>query len=376
MSEQHIRVFVVDDDATARLAVIGMLEEPEYSLRECADGPALLAALEEETPDLVLLDIEMPGMDGLAACRAVRAAGHDTLQIVFVSAHNDIGTRLAAYDAGGNDFITKPCEPEELARKIDIARRGTLRWRDLGSRVQDAQRMAFTTMSALGETGVVLEFLRSSFACQDAAALAGKLLDALRQFDLEGLAKMRTSEGDVCFSPQGDCSPLERSIIDHASGMERIFQFRDRLAINYPGVTLLVQHLPIADNDRIGRLRDHLAILVEGADARLQAMETERRERMQASGIGEVLAELTATLDEIDRLQAQLRLQATEIDEAYLEELVGAFVHLGLTDDQERTLADMAERTHKELNALRDADRNSSDRLRAVARRLGGLAQV
>lgn len=369
-----MKIFIVDDDAAERLTAAAALDAPDFEVSEFPDAAAMLVAVEQETPDLVLLDIEMPGMDGIAACRALRAAGHSDLQVIFVSAHNDLATRLLAYEAGGNDFIVKPYKLEELAHKVRAIRQYADQLRDLAAQAQDAQRTAFTVMSAMAETGVVLEYLRAFFACDTPDALAAKLLEALRQFELDALIELRTAAGRRCHASRGLCSPLECSILEHASGMDRIFQFHDRLAINYPNVTLIALALPVADADRIGRLRDHLAILAEGADARLQAMEVARRQQTQTQGIAEAIGDLTRALEEIDRLSAAHRLRAAEIDEAYLAELIDAFVHLGLTEDQERTLAEMAERTHMQLAALRDEGSDVGDRLRGVARKLERLA--
>jgi CheY-like chemotaxis protein len=373
---QAFNIFIVDDDATARMVAAAALDAPEYAVREFSDAPALLAALQDFdtiTPDLILLDIEMPGMDGIEACRALRAAGNQATQVMFVSARNDLQTRLTAYDAGGNDFIVKPYELDELARKAAVARQYAARQLELGAQAQFAQQTAFTAMSSMAEMGVVLAFLRDSFACDTPAALAAKLFDALRQFGLDGLARLTSAGAWQHFASHGECTPIECGILDHAATLERIFQFRNRLTVNYANITLIAHPLPLDDPDRVGRLRDHIAILAEGAAVRLQAMETMRRQQAQAGGIGEAVTELTATIEEIDRQQAAHRLRAAEIDEAFLEELIAAFVHLGLTEDQEKTLADMAQRTHGQLTELRDAAGESSDRLREVTHKLNRL---
>lgn len=371
--EQSFPIYLVDDDANARLIATEVLNMQGFSVCEFSDGATLLAAAETDAPDVILLDIEMPGMDGITACRALRTAGLRNTQIIFISAHNNLDMRLTAYEVGGNDFIAKPYEPAELVRKVDMARLNAAHRRELLDQVQYAQRTAFSAMSSMAEMGVLLEFLRESFSCETIEALAGKLFNTLREYDLTGLFAMRSSTGQLCFSPHGTCTPLECSILEHSSGLERIFQFRNRLVINYPTVTLLVHLPPDADAERVGRLRDHLAVLTEGAAARLLAMETMQRQLAQASGIRVAVAELTQTLVEIDQLQAAHRLRATEIDQAYLEELIDAFVHLGLTEDQEQTLAEMAQHTHMQLASLRDESSNVGDNLREVVRKLDRL---
>ncbi len=367
-----MKIFVVDDDPAARMIAVDRLTHPSYEVQEFDSGVALLEAM-ADAPDLILLDIEMPGLNGISACRALRQEGGEHAQVIFVSAHDDIESRLAAYDAGGNDFIVKPYDAAELMQKVRVAEESLTRNAALADQAQFAQRTAFAAMSSMGEMGTVLQFLRTSFSCENADRLAALLFEALQQYELPGLLEVRMASRRLCFSSRGECTPLENSILQHASAMDRIFQFRDRLAINYPNLTLLVPELPMHDPDRVGRLRDHLAILAEGADARVRAMETEQMRATQADAIVEAVRELTATLASVEKSQAESRLRSTEINSAYLHDLTRAFVNLGLSEDQESALADMAQRTHAQLDALRDDEFVIGDRLRAVTGRLRGL---
>lgn len=369
-----MKVHIVDDDPVARMVAAACLDLPDVSFQEFADSAQMHAALAEETPDLILLDIDMPGEDGLAACRKVRADGNESSQVMFVSVRNDLDTRLAAYDAGGNDFIVKPYEPEELARKVAVARQAVANRRGLAAQTDEARQTAFTAMTAMGEMGVVLDFMRAFFACETAEALAAKLLEGIGQFGLHGLAELRGREGRVCRSSQGTCTALEASILEHTSGMDRIFQFRDRIAINFPSVTVVIQSLPLDDPERTGRLRDLFAIFVEAADARLQALETARRHHTHMSGLADVIAELSHSLAGIDKVQTMQRLRSAETLQAFSNDANAAFVRLGLSDDQEVALSRMVERTQGQLAAIADEASTVGDSLRIIARRLQALA--
>ncbi|MFA6443213.1 MAG: response regulator, partial [Sterolibacterium sp.] len=153
MTEPAPKIFIVDDDPSARMVATFQMEGSDARIREFGDGDSCLAAL-DEGPDIVILDIEMPGTDGIAVCRGIRAAGLAETQIIFVSSHNDLETRLTAYDAGGNDYIIKPYDPEELARKIDVAKRAMEATRSGAMQARMAQQAAFAAMSSMGETGV------------------------------------------------------------------------------------------------------------------------------------------------------------------------------------------------------------------------------
>lgn len=377
MTEQHaLNIFLVDDDPTARAMAVFQLDSLDAHVTEFGSGAACLAALDSAAPpDIAILDVEMPDLDGIALCARMRAAGCTDTEVIFISAHDDLETRLNAYSAGGNDYLVKPFIPEELRHKLEVARRSILARREVAEHERSARAAAFSAMSTMGEMGVIVEFMRASFACATPEEIGALLCEALTQYGLRGFVHLHDERMGCCYSSTGRCTALEASILDHLKGMDRIFQFRDRLSINYPHVTLLIPDLPIDEHERAGRLRDHLAILVEGAEARFLALSSDMQRRAQGAAVRAAAAELSAVVEENERAQAQIRLRAMQVDEAYLENLARVFVSLGLSEDQEKALADMAQRAHMEISALHDEASGLSDRLRPVACRMEELAR-
>ena len=370
-----MRIFVVDDDPLLRMVILEELKDPRDTVREFADGkPVLGAVAEGDVPELILMDIDMPEMDGITACLTLHEQGYHQVQVIFISSHDDLETRLSAYAAGGSDYLVKPPSFEDVTAKVAVARRFHDEKTSLSSSVQFAQQTAFTAMSSMGELGVVLQFLRNSFACEDVDAVASMLFDALAQYGLEGMLELRGPEARH-FASHGVCTPLQESVLSHARKMERIFRFRSQLSIHYPQAALVVVNLPL-DEDLVGRLRDHLAILVEGADARMKALNSERRQTMQGQGIHLALGDLTQTLEDIELSQAHSRIRTMEIDMQFLEQLTSAFATLGLTDGQEETLANLARDTHVQLAELRDLDTSAGERLRGIRQRLSDLVET
>ncbi|MEY2631731.1 MAG: hypothetical protein RIR00_385 [Pseudomonadota bacterium] len=370
-----LNIFIVDDDPTARMLMGFLFDELGYAIKDFADGASCLkavAANPDARPDIVLLDVEMPGMNGLEVCRQLRI-DDDRVQIIFISAHDDVDTRLSAYDCGGNDFIVKPVLPEELSRKIQVAERALQAYQDLRRQADFARQAAFTAMSSMGEMGTIVEFIKDSFAASDAPSLVQSLFRALRQYELVGLVELRLPDGSLYLSTQGECTQLEREILSHARNLQRIFQFSNRLAINYNALTLLVPNLPVDDPDRVGRLRDHLAILAEIAEARIGAQISETWRLQQAQGVLAVASELGETLGEIETSQQQNRLRALESANGYLTGLERAFVQLGLTESQENTLVSMAQQAIEQIVAIQDDARRLDDRITQAANRLRNL---
>jgi two-component system response regulator MprA len=119
-----IAVLVVDDDAPILRMLERTLTAEGYEVETAADGGAALAAVERAVPDVVVLDVAMPGLDGLAVCRRLRRAGL-AVPVLLLTARDSVSDRVAGLDAGADDYLVKPFAPEELlARVRALLRRG------------------------------------------------------------------------------------------------------------------------------------------------------------------------------------------------------------------------------------------------------------
>ena len=113
------KVLVVDDDPQIRRILERMLVGSSYEVRTAGDGLAALNQVKEDPPDLVILDIMMPGMSGIEVCRQIREAnpGHP-FQVLMLSAKDSQADRRRALEYGANDYVTKPFHIASLVRKI------------------------------------------------------------------------------------------------------------------------------------------------------------------------------------------------------------------------------------------------------------------
>src|SRR3954468_21129258 len=118
------RVLVVDDDALVRRMLTRSLVAEGFEVEHVADGGAALAAAEASAPDLVVLDVTMPGLDGLAVCRRLRANGLRG-SILMLTARDAVADRVAGLEAGADDYLVKPFAVEELVARLHaLTRRG------------------------------------------------------------------------------------------------------------------------------------------------------------------------------------------------------------------------------------------------------------
>ncbi|MFG2570766.1 response regulator transcription factor [Streptomyces sp. NPDC048567] len=159
-------VLVVDDDPTVAEVVAGYLTGAGYDVARAADGPAALALDAARRPDLAVLDLMLPGMDGFEVCRRMRARG--PVPVIMLTARGDEDDRILGLETGADDYVTKPFSPRELVLRVDSVLR-----RARAASVPAGQPRL------LEGAGLVLDPAARSATCR-----GGRLSLTLREFDL------------------------------------------------------------------------------------------------------------------------------------------------------------------------------------------------
>jgi signal transduction histidine kinase len=144
-------VLIVDDDLTARETLVAMLEGENYDLQLAKDGIQALQMLEQLQPDLILLDVMMPRMDGYEVCRRIRS----TIQlaevpIILLTALDDRDSLVRGIEAGADDFLSKPADRRELTARVRTITRLN-RYRTLMEQRENIRHMAERTVAAQEE---------------------------------------------------------------------------------------------------------------------------------------------------------------------------------------------------------------------------------
>lgn len=144
-------VLIVDDDLTARETLVAMLEGEHYDLQLAKDGTQALQMLEQIQPDLILLDVMMPGMDGYEVCRRVRSTPQFAeVPIILLTALDDRASLVRGIESGADDFLSKPADRRELTARVRTITRLN-RYRTLMEQRENIRRMAERTVTAQEE---------------------------------------------------------------------------------------------------------------------------------------------------------------------------------------------------------------------------------
>lgn len=365
MPKQNFSIFIVDDSASTRLYLRSLLEPIGYKIFEYADGELCIANVSQFNPSLIILDIEMSGKNGIETCKELRKNGYEQ-QILFFSSNDDWNVRLLAYDVGGNDFIQKGTEQDLLEIKVKLAEQAEANKVDLQDRLLFSQNTAHSAIASLGETGIVLHFLRKSFACHTLVQIANALIEAVAQFDLNAIVALNGNGTDVYRNMHEACNPLEVSILNRLSQLGRIYEAPDRIGINYPHAQLLLSGLSNEDSEKIGRLRDHLALICEGADARVISLEQQLEKDKQHRLITNTSKEMSELVADISMSQNANHARLVTVIDNFRSNLDNLFFKLGLSENQEMQLHQLANQLYGETSEIFQQELEVSERLNQI----------
>jgi len=325
---QTIRILIVEDDITSQLMLKTMLAD--YMLTIVGSGEdALEVAIDEW--DLVILDINLPGIDGYETCRRLRAMeSHQRTPIVFLSSYTELEDRLQAFDAGGNDYVSKPFDVRELTTKIEFFCVATNKHKQTDKELRDSHGMLMSVQTASAKLQSITRFIQATLFCHDIETLLKHFFNAAKNMGVEGVLQYDTKAGSGVDSSDGTVSVLEREILEMSSAMSRIHEFgQGRAIFRWGHATLLTR--------KVGDMIDTLAIFMDALEAGIKSIDSEYT-LMQK--VKEVEEQNSAMRDRVDGLFKQMTgelkdavvaiAMVTEMDfddEERLNDLVDDFSH-------------------------------------------------
>ncbi|AGP38368.1 hypothetical protein SCE1572_30120 [Sorangium cellulosum So0157-2] len=299
-------MLVIDDNEQNRALAQATLEDDGYEVVLAVTGEEGIQQFERHTPDCVLLDVRMPGMDGFAVCARIRSLPEGaSTPIVFLTALRDVDTFDSALRAGGDDFLTKPIRPSELLVRVQAA----LRLRRLGAELREhvelvrQQRDALMRLQLQKEqlTAFVVHDLKNPVSSMDLhaqfllrdRALPEQARDSARHIRAQAQALLRLIYNllDISKSEEGRLAP-ERARVDLRALVQEAFAALDlrasarsialREAVEVPAVradpdllrrtieNLLenaIVHAPAGTAVTVSTIKDGAAVEIRVADA-------------------------------------------------------------------------------------------------------------
>lgn len=350
------KILIVDDEPLNLDIFVELLEE-RYQVVCLKNGEQCLEQIKNISPDLLLLDVNMPGLSGLETCVKLKQdSDTSAIPVIFVSALSLPEERMAGYEAGGDDYITKPFIEEELLAKITLALNNKQKIQEFQQSSQDAMSTAMTAMSSIGEVGNVLRFFRESFAINSFDELALRVVEVCQEYGLNSAVLVRADGVIKRASSSGAIRPLEFKVLEELQNVNRIYDFGSRTAFNFTHVSFLILNMPIDDMDRYGRFKDHLALVGEGAQARVEAMIADVARLKQQERQKEVIKATSEALQLFEKEQRENKFMLTREMEEMTVKIEKVISTLGMNEEQEETIINAIKETDATVVEIFDRD--------------------
>ncbi len=338
------RILIVDDSPQDIHMLIGELNDT-YIITASTSADDGIAALrvEDKKPDLILLDVNMPGKDGYEACREIKNdPGLKDIDVIFLSANDTTEEIIKGLDLGAVDYIVKPYEPAILRSKIKNALESVTRKANLQQQAEAANQLIYTVMSESGNLSGIINFMRMSFEASTSSELMKITLDALRQTNLNAVVLFEQDTVSELGSTGADPNMLEVELLSRMKGHDKpFFEHGARLFVVQKSIVVLIKNMP-EDNEKRGSLKDHLMILLEGANAKLKFfVELSAAAGKKYSAICQAVVNAKNALDSIHIKQEAHKKHTVEILDQMVEEVEASFLPMALTDAQESQLLDI-----------------------------------
>jgi DNA-binding response OmpR family regulator len=332
-----MKILIVDDDQTIRLILQTMLKEYETILTD--SGELGLEMAEKDVPDLVILDINLPGIDGYETCRQLRARPEaESIPIIFLSEYVDLEDRLRAYGAGGTDYVSKPFDMRELLNKI--ARYTSNAYRQ-HREMQSTQQLLFGVQKNAANLQSIGRFIQVTPYCLSLDAIADFFFRTAGEIGLDCVLQIQANDQTLLRSSDslGVISAFEREILKLAGAVDRIHDFGNNRAIfRWTSAALLVR--------RVDQMHDIIAMLMNALEAAIKNCVSQTR-----------------LLQQMDKLKVGNEMVRDNVEDAFNEmraHIKAAIISMGLISgldaSDEDVLSDLIEtfsqRVDQELKVL------------------------
>lgn len=312
--------------------------------------------------EMILLDVSMPDMDGYQVCQRIRENNEwDHISVVFISARGAVEDRMLGYQSGGDEYLVKPFECDELLAKIKLLEKFKQEKKGLEDNYQMATSVAMEAMTNSQEIGLALEFSKETYAIRSESDLMDLFVNCLKNFGLNAIIRLKINDDYQFHQCIGEPSPLEKGLVEILSKKDRIFSFEHRTQFNFDRINLLVKNMPIEDDNKYGRYKDLLPFFLDATNACMESIE-DRKTISDNDKLKSVIFQINEAMDSERNLIKESQTILKTILEDLNRTVEDVLPTLGLEYDQEKFLIQLIEGKILEASVAADIS-NKSDAL-------------
>jgi len=345
----------------------------QYSLEQAPIKALFLKSLSPSS-NLVVLDLCGLGSGEFTLIEDVKALpGLDHVPIVVIYDQDMQETRLQAFELGCDDYIHKDVPDSEIALRCEKLIFNKIANDQLQAQVKQANEMAFIAMSDTSDLGVNIQFLLDVHTCTNLDELGMRVLQAVSSYGLSTSLQLRSELGVKNMDASGMAKDLEASLMWELKDDGRYVDFGKRSVMNYERISLLVKNMPVDDEKKYGTIKDNIFSLLQGADARLKALENIEQVNDQQKLVRALSLKMQKQMEVIDDGYQGVVKDIADVVEGISDGINEIITNLALHEEQEDALEKVVAYGLKSTNQIFSEGLKLDESFQGTIKELGGL---
>ena len=302
---------------------------------------------------IILMDDDEDGTDSLSLVRQFHEYP-DTAEIPLVLLAlkaQSLETRMAFFDAGCDDHIQGE-SPFELQMRLMRVIFNKIANDQLKQKLVQANEMAFIAMSDTSDLGVNVQFLLDINHCDNLDEAGMRLFQALKSYNINCSLQIRSRYGVKNMEANGMAKELESTLMTECKDKGRYVDFGRRSIMNYDRVSLLVRNMPVDDKNKYGAIKDNVFSLLQGLDARLNALDNVESLKLESQLVGRLTSRMRELMEEVDEGYHVTMTRIAGAVEDIADGIEREIQFLGMDEAQERAIQKIMEDGIRETNQV------------------------
>ncbi|MBF0264238.1 MAG: response regulator [Gammaproteobacteria bacterium] len=351
------KILIVDDEPLNLDILVNTLKD-QYDIVALKSPKEALNLTKKEAFDLILLDIMMPEYNGYDICKQLKQREiNSDIPVIFISALSTVDDRLMAYEAGGEDYITKPIDPNELKSKVEIALKHQTNIKQLHDTIENVTSRVKSIRLIADETQLMTNFFKKLLQVETFEELSRLTLSIFEQFKLNVTFSIFLPERKpVYLSTKGRVSPIELATIEKAKNKNETIHYKSISVFNTDFITLVCNSMPINDKKYYEQLLEKITTLIDAINISFKSL---LRSKQSRQSLVEKNKQLTDTFSKTESIINMIETMLKKNDETIsriTNELIDSvhqdFMFLGLSEPQETEIIKLIEDNERKIQEV------------------------
>jgi CheY-like chemotaxis protein len=314
------------------------------------DEETCLQALNDDVYQLVLADMTCSSVPVFDICKKIKASFD--IPVIFVSSVDDNDERLAAYNSGADDYLDVGDLKTELHGRLERVIINKIANDQLKMQLAQANEMAFIAMSDTSDLGVNIQFLLDVNQCDNLDELGMRVFQALKSYGISCSLQLRSQFAVKNMEANGLTKALESRLLEEMRDQGRYVDFGHRSVMNYESVSLLVKNMPIDDEKKYGAIKDNIFSLLQGTDARIQALDTLENLALEKNLVRSLTIKMKDLMSSVDESYQGVMKDIANVVEDMADNIETSMQYLGMDEAQEKSLQTTIEKAISRTNKI------------------------